>query len=62
MSAHEGLRCLSGIDLASESQDMRARDLPKCIIDVDAVERKLISHILSIRVQKQSKADIQQED
>lgn len=62
MSAHEELRCLSGIDLASKSQDMRARDLPKCIIDIDGVERKLFSHPLSITMQKPSKSNIQQED
>lgn len=53
-SVHEELRYLLGIDLASESQAVRARYPPQCIIDVDRVERKLVSHPISIAMHEPS--------
>lgn len=46
------MRYRLGIDLASESQAVRARDLSQCIIDVDRVERKLVSYPISIATQE----------
>lgn len=54
MLVHKEVRYLLGIDFASESQAVRARDLPQCIVDVDRVERKLVSHPISIAMQELS--------